>query len=63
METELEVLFSDRFRRIWIQTTRLGSVCVTLFPVDIHQRYRIVTRQGFGELTIERLTNLINENN
>lgn len=32
-----------RFRRIWINYTRLGSVQFTLFPPGISDSYRIVT--------------------
>jgi len=59
MERELELYFSDRYRRIWVQTTRLGSVCLTLFPVDQTQVYRIITRQRFGDVTFENLRDLI----
>jgi hypothetical protein len=62
MRRELEVLFADTYRRIWIYTTRLGTVQLVLFPVSIHQNYRIVTEKNFGEITIEKLKDLIMRN-
>lgn len=62
LERELETYFADRYRRIWVQTTRLGSVCLTLFPVGIHQNYRIVTESNFGEITFEKIRDLIMRN-
>ena len=62
MRRELEALFADRYRRIWIYTTRLGSVQLILFPVNIHQGYRIITEKNFGEITIEKLKDLIMRN-
>ena len=62
MERELQVLFADRYRRIWVQTTRLGSICLTLFPVDTHQGYRIISERNFGEITTEKLSDLIMRN-
>jgi hypothetical protein len=62
MERELQALFADRYRRIWITYSRLGTVQLTLFPVSIHQDYRIITEQKFGEITIQKLSDLIMRN-
>lgn len=51
-------LFSDRYRRIWVQETRLGSLCITLFPID-GSNYKIVTRQRMGEITFEKVRDII----
>ena len=59
IERDLETYFTDRYRRIWVQTTRLGSICLTLFPVDTHQNYRIITEKNFGEITFEKVRDLI----
>lgn len=47
LERELQRSLSDRFRRVWIGYTRFGSVQFTLFPVNLHESYRIVTRSKF----------------
>lgn len=62
MERELELHFSNQFRRIWIQSSRLGTLCVTLFPSNQHQGYRFVIERNFGEITIETIKNLIMRN-
>jgi hypothetical protein len=62
MERELQALFADTYRRIWITYSRLGTVQLTLFPVNTHQDYRIITEQKFGEITIEKLRDLIKRN-
>lgn len=62
MERELQALFADTYRRIWVTYSRLGTVQLTLFPIDPHQTYRIITEQKFGEITIEKLRDLIMRN-
>jgi hypothetical protein len=42
IESQLEQEFSDRFRRIWVQRSKL-SVCITLFPKSIAEPYKIIT--------------------
>lgn len=52
MEHNVERELRERlgiFRRIWVHYTRLGSICVTLFPSEPHSQYRIVTRQKLGD--------------
>jgi len=46
LEIDLVAHYAGRFRRIWVQTTRYNSVCVTVFPCwyDHFCGYRIVTR-------------------
>ena len=62
MRRELEASFADTYRRIWIYTTRLGTIQLILFPVSIHQDYRIITEKNFGDITIEKLSDLIMRN-
>lgn len=48
LERELQRSLSDRFRRVWVNYTRLGSVQFTLFPLmNVHEIYTIVTRRNF----------------
>lgn len=58
-ERELESLFSDRFRRMWIQYTRLGSVCITAFPVNPHESYEIFTSFKMNDFSVENLKNIV----
>lgn len=62
MERELETLFIERYRRIWISASRLGTLQLILFPIGIHQDYRILTEKNFGEITIEKIRDLIMRN-
>jgi hypothetical protein len=64
MECNVERELRERlvnFRRIWVHYTRLGSLCVTLFPAEPHSQYRIVTRQKLGD-RIWRRTKTTDEN-
>lgn len=53
MEQLLERHFSDRYRRIWVQYSKF-STCVTLFPLNRLESYRIISAprkiQVFEEL-------------
>ena len=62
IERELEELFAETYRKIWIYHTRLGTVQLILFPVDTHQGYRIISERNFGEITTEKLSDLIMRN-
>ena len=44
LETQLEDMFSGKFRRIWVQRSKY-SVCLTLFPIEPNSHYKIVTRR------------------
>jgi hypothetical protein len=58
-EAELETLFSDRFRRIWIQYTRLNTLCITLFPVDRNANYKFITEYKVQDWSVENLKNIV----
>ena len=60
MEQELQSIFSDRYRRIWVYWTRLGTVQLVLFPVNQNLGYEIITERNFGEITLEKLTDMVN---
>lgn len=62
MTTELQAHFAETYRKIWITYSRLGTVQLTLFPINPHQTYRIITEQKFGEITLEKLIDLIMRN-
>jgi hypothetical protein len=58
-ERELEVIFSDRFRRVWLQHTRLGSVCITAFPHGVASGYEIFTAFKINDWSVENLKNIV----
>lgn len=62
-ERELEAFFSDRFRRVWLQHTRLGSVCITAFPLPSEESrypsYRIFTATKISDWSLENLKNIV----
>jgi len=55
---DLESELSSRYRKIWIQRTRLGSIVITLFPLK--GEYDIITRKLFKDWTREGILGLIN---
>lgn len=58
-QRELENSFSDRFRRVWVDYTRLGSVCITAFPLNPLERYRIFTASRVQDYSLESLRNIV----
>jgi hypothetical protein len=59
LQRELEASLSDRFRRVWINYTRLGSVCITAFPVNPNETYRIFTQTKVQDWSVEGLRNIV----
>lgn len=59
MEQLLVNHFGDRFRRIWVQYSKF-STCVTLFPINPLESYRIITAPRKIQL-FEELVQLIND--
>lgn len=62
LERELETCFIDRYRRIWVTYTRLGTVQLVLFPIEPYRTYNIISQKNFGEITFEKLKDLIMRN-
>lgn len=60
LQSEVQLEVSDRYRKVWIQTTRFGSIILTLFPIK--GDYDIITRKKFS-FDKESIVNLINEKN
>lgn len=42
IEKELQNIFSDRFRRVRVQYSKIGQACITIFPVSQSESYRII---------------------
>lgn len=61
VEEDLLIIFSNRYRKMWVQFTRHGSICVTAFPLDRDQSYEIFTFIKIEDWSVENLTALINE--
>lgn len=58
-EKELESFFSDRFRRVWLEHTRLGSICITAFPLNQNESYKIFTAFKINDWSLENLKNIV----
>lgn len=58
-EKELESSFSDRFRRMWLHYTRLGSICIVAFPINQNERYKIITAFKVQDYSLENLKNIV----
>jgi hypothetical protein len=58
-ELELESALSDKFRRVWLQYSRLASVCITLFPVNPNESYRIVIKHKIQDWSLENLKSIV----
>lgn len=46
------------FRRIWVQYTKLNSLCITLFPIEQHSRYKIIVKKELKDLWIDKNLNI-----
>lgn len=60
LEVEEELLnrFSN-YRKIRVQFTRLGSICITAFPVELGRDYEIFTMLKGTDWSVERLSEMI----
>jgi hypothetical protein len=47
---EVQSSLSNRFRKVWVNYTKLGSIQFTLFPNNAHASYEIVTRTRFVDV-------------
>jgi hypothetical protein len=66
LERELQTALSDRFTKVWLQVTRLRSVCVTAF---LHKEdelacwpmpgYRIFTFKNVRDFNLESLVKMM----
>lgn len=59
LQRELEISLSDRFRRVWVDHTRLGSLCITAFPINPNEHYRIFTQKNVQDWSVENLRNIV----
>lgn len=47
------------FRKVRIQFTRFGSICITTFPLDLNQRYRIFTHTKVQDFSLQNMRKII----
>lgn len=61
LEKELERSLSEHFRRVWLQYTRLGSVCIIAFPPGTASQYEIFTESKLSKdrFNLETLKNIV----
>lgn len=58
-EKELANSFSDRFRRVWFARTKMDSVCITTFPLNIHEDYRMYFANNVQDYSLENLRKIV----
>lgn len=59
LRRQVEAEFPE-FRKIWIETSRFNSLCITLFPLT--GDYRIITADRLSEINFDVITSIIMEN-
>ena len=60
LTNELKNHYKDKYRTIWLDYTRLGSVCITAFPKDPNSRYVIFTKEKLNKINLQVLIDIIN---
>ena len=58
-EKELQDFFLDKFRRVWLQYSRLGSICITAFPYGVASQYKMFFAYKVQDFSIENLKNIV----
>lgn len=58
-EKELQDYLSGRFKRVWLAYSRLGSICITAFPIAKGERYRIFVEYKVQDFSVESLKNIV----
>jgi hypothetical protein len=58
-QKELAASFADRFRRVWLQHTRFGSVVITVFPLNQNESYRMFFAKNVQDFSLENLRNIV----
>ncbi len=47
------------FRNLWLQYSRLGSICITAFPIAKGKRYRIFVEYKVQDFSLENLRKIV----
>lgn len=59
LRNQLQEKFVDEYKTIWLDYSRLGSVCITAFPKNPIERYRIFTAEKLNKIDLETLINIM----
>ena len=64
MERSVNEAFAETYNRVWVQTTRLGSLCVTMFPIAESENwplpnYKIFTFKNVRNFSVENVLSLV----
>jgi len=60
LQNQLETTFSNLYRRIWIQRSRSkNDICITLFPISITEKYRIIIARNLHEMSFVEIAEII----
>ena len=58
-EKELASSFSDRFKRVWLSYSKIGSICITAFPIAKEERYKIFIEYNVQDFSVENLRSIV----
>jgi len=58
-QRELAESFSGVYRRVWLQTTRFNTVCITVFPLNINESYQMYFAKNVHDFSLENLRRIV----
>lgn len=58
-QRELAESFSGTYRRVWLQVTRFNSVCITVFPLNINESYKMYFAKNVHDFSLENLRKIV----
>lgn len=58
-QKELSNSFSDRYRKVWIQYTRFMNVCITVFPINVSEPYKMYFAKNVQDWSLDSLRNIV----
>lgn len=62
-QRELAESFSGVYRRVWLQTTRLNTVCITVFPEPTFENrypeYQLYFAKNVHDFSLENLRKIV----
>lgn len=64
MQIELNELLSERYKRVWLQYSKLGNICITCFENSTSGEYRlfIMKNQSVDNINAKNIMNFILNN-
>lgn len=61
MQIELNELLSERYKRVWLQYSKLGNICITCFEKSTSGKYRlfIMKNQSVDNINTQNIMNFV----